>query len=471
MAQKRRTQAVIIIHGIGEQRPMDTLRSFVGAVLPEPPQGGEKFFSKPDRLSELFELRLLQGRVQPRTHFFEYYWAYKLEGTLFRHIWQWTSSLLFRAPGRVPSHLRFLWYLSWFLIVVAVVAALGAVVSGYFGKVTARIPPLLISLASMLLLAVVQGFVLYRLGDAARYLSPHPNNIKLRQEIRADGIKLLKSIHESQDPVYDRVVIVGHSLGSVIAYDILKHAWQEYNQVYRQPTESQQPALAAAEAAGESLRSGAADGGLQHYRDQQKELWWELRSLGNPWLVTDLVTLGSPLAHAALLLASDAEDLRARQRQRELPTDPPVAESDAHGRPAYSFRVWERYEDKYVLRALHHAALFACTRWTNLYFPVRLGIFGDAIGGPLNGWFGPGIRDIAVRSRSRLRSNTLMAHTSYWRSEDRQTGVGQDPAAKETLPLALQVLTEALDLEGTYTYRPLEKSDEKHDEDSPDALS
>jgi hypothetical protein len=28
-------QAVVLIHGIGEQRPMDTLRAFVAALLPE----------------------------------------------------------------------------------------------------------------------------------------------------------------------------------------------------------------------------------------------------------------------------------------------------------------------------------------------------------------------------------------------------------------------------------------------------
>ena len=38
MSQDRITQAVVIIHGIGEQRPMDTLRSFVDAVLPEEAQ-------------------------------------------------------------------------------------------------------------------------------------------------------------------------------------------------------------------------------------------------------------------------------------------------------------------------------------------------------------------------------------------------------------------------------------------------
>jgi len=39
-------QAVLVIHGIGEQKPMETLRSFVSAVLP-----GEGVFSKPDTIS------------------------------------------------------------------------------------------------------------------------------------------------------------------------------------------------------------------------------------------------------------------------------------------------------------------------------------------------------------------------------------------------------------------------------------
>ena len=74
MTRKRVTQAVILIHGIGEHKPMDTIRSFVESILPEP-ESGEKYFSKPDKMSESFELRKLQNRTQPRTHFFEYYWA------------------------------------------------------------------------------------------------------------------------------------------------------------------------------------------------------------------------------------------------------------------------------------------------------------------------------------------------------------------------------------------------------------
>ena len=110
----RKDQAVIVIHGIGEQKPMDTLRGFADAVLPQP-ESGVKYWSKPDRMSESFELRKLQNRKHPRTHFFEYYWAYKVEGTRFSHVINWIRALLFRRPGNVPKHDRFFWWLSWSL--------------------------------------------------------------------------------------------------------------------------------------------------------------------------------------------------------------------------------------------------------------------------------------------------------------------------------------------------------------------
>ena len=94
MRQRGITQAVIVIHGIGEQKPMDTLRGFVDAVLPKPKKG-EKYFSKPDRMSESFELRKLQDRDQPRTRFFEYYWAYKVEGTDISHVLNWIKTSLY----------------------------------------------------------------------------------------------------------------------------------------------------------------------------------------------------------------------------------------------------------------------------------------------------------------------------------------------------------------------------------------
>ena len=410
--RKRHTQAVVIIHGIGEQRPMETLRSFVDAVLPEPEQGGEKYFSKPDTLSKSFELRKLQDRSQPRTHFFEYYWAYQVEGTTIRQIWAWIKTLLFRKPQSVPKRLRVVWILSWIFLIAAVAGTVLGI-GEKFNQFSSQFPPPVFSgigAVGALAFSLIQGFVFYFVGDVARYLTPLPSNIKLRQAIRAEGIALLKRIHEEGE--YERVILVGHSLGSMIAYDLLKYLWQEYQEEYTLPQKSDQETLVKLEEIGDCLQKGIGNVTVDQYMDAQVELWKELRSLGNPWLVTDLITLGSPLAHAALVLASDEADLQARQQQRELPTNPPQPEVEETGgveRRCYSYRVWEGYGEKkdIHLRAVHHGGAFAFTRWTNLYFP------GDLAGGPIT-VFGPGVRNVAVDSGHALIDHTIGAHTLYW---------------------------------------------------------
>jgi hypothetical protein len=391
-------------------------------------------------LSESFELRKLQNRSQPRTHFFEYYWAYKVEGTKISHILPWLKQLLLRKPGRVTRQMFPLWVVSWLLIALTLIA-LGLDVFGPLKQLTPQLPPFIVSIGSALLFSVFHLVFYLYIGDAARYLSPTPDNIKLRQAIRADGIQLLRKIHESGE--YERVIVVGHSLGSVVAYDVLKHLWQEYYTDYRQPKASSQPALAKVEKIGEDLRKNEAT--VENYMQAQVELWKEMRSLGNPWLVTDLITAGSPLTHAAMLLANDEDDLYARQRQRELPTDPPVPEVEktkAGERRFYSYLVWEGYGKKkdIKLRAVHHGGLFAPTRWTNLYYPALWGIFGDLVGGPLVPWFGPGIRDIAVGSSHKLTDRTLLAHLAYWNKESAQP-------ASQKLSVALDEVIKALDLD------------------------
>ena len=63
-------------------------------------------------------------------------------------------------------------------------------------------------------------------GDAVYYLDPAPANIQRRQEIRAKGVEILNKLHASQE--YQRIILVGHSLGSVIGYDMLTYAWPSY---------------------------------------------------------------------------------------------------------------------------------------------------------------------------------------------------------------------------------------------------
>ena len=459
MAKKRKTQAVILIHGIGEQRPMDTLRSFVDAVLPEP-ESGQKYFSKPDTLSDILELRKLQDRDQPRTHFFEYYWAYKVEGTTFSHVFDWLKSLLLRRPMKIPPHLLPLYFVTW-LLVLSTIFFFGLGFADWIMDTAQRLPSFYVSIASFVLLSAVQYIVLKYIGDAARYLSPNPRNIALRREIRSDGLKLLRAIHKSIDPVYDRVCIVGHSLGSIIGYDILRQFWTECNELYTNPHNCEQKALEAVETIGGSLTAVNNSETLATWQSAQIDLWAELQGLGCPWKVTDFITIGSPLAHAAMLMAIDETDLKLRQEQRELPTNPPVPEHTKKGKLKYSY-VWDPDEvdgKKIRLARLHHAALFACTRWTNLFYPVTCGFFGDIIGGPLQRWFGKGIRDISVGFQGVI-SKTPISHVMYWNPKKRKPKKGNN---------ALDTLILALDRDGDEIFQALEKVEAVRDNPLPDS--
>lgn len=400
-------QAVILIHGIGEQRPMDTVRGFADQVLPLSPKHGCRYWSKPDAASESFELRRLRGAVEPVTDVYEFYWAHHVEGTKLEHIWHWFKTLLIRWPWKVPSHLIPLWCLSWLLVLIAALMALyvlfGGVGVGH--SWSSRLGGGLIGALALLL----EGFLLDYIGDAARYLMPTPKNIQLRQTIRKEGLRLLQRLHEDQR--YDRIVVIGHSLGSVIGYDLVRYAWQLLAGPY--PNASlPQTALAENETTGEALKAGEAD--QLAYRACQSALDVSERACGSRWRVTDLVTLGSPLAHAALLMANDAEELAQRQGERELPTCPPVAEA-IEGKDRYSY-AGSHLPGGSAFFTLHHAAAFATTRWTNVFFPARLGLFGDIVGGPLKKVFGPGVQDIVAASTAwgGVKALTPASHTSYW---------------------------------------------------------
>ena len=69
-------------------------------------------------------------------------------------------------------------------------------------------------------------------------------------------------------------------------------------------------------------------------------------------------------------------------------------------------------------------SMFAVTRWTNLWFPVRRGSTrGDWFGGELAGLFGPGVRDIILTGNRPQRLRPGAAQTQYFRHPE-QDGEG-----------------------------------------------
>ena len=94
---------MVIIHGIGEQRPMETLRAFVLGVLGSThrPDGTRAFYSKPDPNSETFELRryrAFEGRTD--SDFIEFYWQHLMPIAAWRFLFSWLW-LLMKSPRKL----------------------------------------------------------------------------------------------------------------------------------------------------------------------------------------------------------------------------------------------------------------------------------------------------------------------------------------------------------------------------------
>lgn len=408
-------QAVVLIHGIGEQRPMDTLRSFVESGL-----GITDFWSKPDRLSESFELRrftLKQTSNRPLTDLYELYWAHHFNAGNFRETLRWALTLLLRRPfWRLDATLR-----GWFCFLQILLVALLALVVWLLvdqlqhhsiGEVWSSWKAWAATAIALVQL-VAGGFITKSLADAARYLTPRPSNIKARNAIRAEGLALLRRLHDAGS--YQRVVVVGHSLGGVIGLDLIRLAWDELRHPDAAQWANQTEAKQFDEGA-EGVGSNPSYEQLSNFQEAQLRLWRENRAVGVRWLITDFVTLGAPLAHASLLLSTNRVPILRRQSEKEYPTCPPLVDD----RTSFLHENVDTGAGR--LRNLltgHHGAPFGPTRWHNLYYPARFPLYGDPVGGPVAPEFGPGVWDRPVRPsavgwRAIAYRLTLLCHTRYW---------------------------------------------------------
>jgi hypothetical protein len=269
-------------------------------------------------------------------------------------------------------------------------------------------------------LALNAAFLQPYLGDAARYFRNSPANVAVRRKIRKDAINTLDQLHCSRD--YDRIVIVAHSLGTAVAYDMLRAYYSRVcNQIRVGETELE-PAFEAVDKSVDCVSMRSLGRALvAEMAKKSSILDPKMRvdpyvpaksSEVDAWLVTDFVTLGSPLTHARYLMVNEDHgerielDFWNRVRERELLLCPPHLQDgdglisySAHGKPA-----------------LHHGGLFAITRWTNLFFPVIDIFWGDAIGGPVASVFGGCVADVPVWTDSD-RTTDGFKHVAYWKTD------------------------------------------------------
>ena len=368
------------------------------------------------------------------------------------------ASLLMKAWGRIVFVMTYTLSLAFFAITLLTQHQVGfwENVVGHINKADMPwgLPSHPSTIAAICIIGVYllmnAAFLQPYLGDAARYFRNSPANVAVRRAIRKEAVDTLDQLHCSRD--YDRIVVVAHSLGTAVAYDMLRAYYSRICDQVSIDRDIHDPEFevvddkaaaagpigakkcAAMRVAARQLIAKLAAGSRliadQVRRDQYKPAKSEEVDV---WLVTDFVTLGSPLTHAVYFMANGKDrkgleaDFEDHKRERELPTCPPQ-KIDDDGRIAY--------EDPNTKKPrLHHGGTFGLTRWTNLFFPTTNIFWGDAIGGPVKPVFGDCVKDIEVSTKIGGGAG-FFTHVAYWKT---------DCKAKRAAP-HLAALVNAIDL-------------------------
>ncbi|OHB52546.1 MAG: hypothetical protein A2099_01295 [Planctomycetes bacterium GWF2_39_10] len=235
--------AFLIIHGIGEQSPFETLDAFVRGfykVLEKKNNGKNIAIEhriKPrtgdDKIEwvENFISLVKEDRTECRIDFYEYYWAHRMEREItFQELVDW----LIKASDNAKKFYKknkiivekyelkggdywYLKHLGWFL---RLLAFLRIQKIPYFDFIYPFIKPF-ISKGKKL-------FIDY-MGDVAIYEETDVKNkhYNIRRAILDEAVKEIKALIDMD---YEEIIIAGHSLGSVIAYDSLNKVVQKMNQ-------------------------------------------------------------------------------------------------------------------------------------------------------------------------------------------------------------------------------------------------
>ncbi|BAY26647.1 hypothetical protein NIES2100_64630 [Calothrix sp. NIES-2100] len=250
--------AFLLIHGIGQQNPYETvdyfaqnlLKYFQQEKLPTDleHQIARRKYDNGSGWTESFvrlspkdaETKGLQGQIDVH----EYYWAPDTENKIsVPEILQWAEQTLegtiefYNRPEnrklldhllknqnrkgwfkfRLRSLTIFLRIFNFIYPLLRLAILLVLLLAGPFLK--GRYLQSAWKLSKTLITPMLINFV----GDVAIYTKTDPKSPyqKIRQQVISECLTLLQQILQDQQANYDQVIIVGHSLGSCIAYDTL----------------------------------------------------------------------------------------------------------------------------------------------------------------------------------------------------------------------------------------------------------
>ena len=250
-----RKTAILVIHGIGEQNPFEALDSFTRGLVaelkslnPTQPLSLDNHLLRADTRQDNF-VRVQAGGAKP-IDVYEFYWADKAErkagladivGWLIRasdgakkfydanmelvRVYEARGSEAFMNGKMVEN-----WFLGRIGLLFRFLAWLDKVfppakwllVSGWSRSIV-------LSIISLVHREVVNMLVSY-LGDLVVYTQDNERKttFKARAEILDAASNKIRLLLDSPEN-YDQVLLAGHSLGSVIAYDAINIAVQRIN--------------------------------------------------------------------------------------------------------------------------------------------------------------------------------------------------------------------------------------------------
>ena len=246
--------AILVFHGIGDQKPFETLDSFVRGTLKTYESAGfekEKFIVNHDLVKHTkgdnhwYEniIRVYyEGEDGYYLDFYEFYWADKTEDKVsWSDMQDWVNTIVDGATKFYKNKEE-----------IAKKAKDNSVFfqKGVFNKylylislkfVTITIPlfeNIISSIINIVRYIPIVGDLLYRmfnskskskklinvLGDIVAYNSPDPKNklFKTRREIQKEASIAIQNLIEAKDNItykYNKIIIAAHSLGTQIAFD------------------------------------------------------------------------------------------------------------------------------------------------------------------------------------------------------------------------------------------------------------
>jgi len=241
-SNKKRT-AFIVLHGIGEQSPFETLDAFTANFAGSLQRTttvklAHEISTRKGASGSLWQEQFIQIEQAKGTPIdvHEFYWAYITEDKItIPEVVAWVEQTLAgtkkfyhedaalqNAYERRRSTKRFpLAHVLWLLRLAAIAVPFVEIARFLFSPVIHLPFFTWLSKITDKLLKKFGWIITGYLGDVAIYTTTDAKSkyYRMRQQILNESQTLVEEI--LADPAYDRVILAGHSLGSLIAYDTL----------------------------------------------------------------------------------------------------------------------------------------------------------------------------------------------------------------------------------------------------------